>query len=145
MRILYRQLILSACLLCAHFAFGQKIDTIAAWADKPIAILTDGDSVKHFVGKRISVIGKVLKVGENEGQSGSNVFLEMFRLHPENPFNVPIFSKYRKSFEPVNQFDGKTVLITGQVNKFDYTDKEGNFKTGISIILRYPEQIKILD
>lgn len=144
MQVFSRSLLLPAFLLCAHCVFGQNPDTTA----NPIVssiVLTDGDSVKYFVGKVISVKGKVVRVSEKEGEKGQNAYLEMFRFYPENPFNVPVFPKYRMDFEPPSQFEGKTVLLNGEVNAFSFTDVEGRLKAGVSIILRYREQIKILD
>ncbi len=137
-------LFLTAYLLSAQTLFGQNPDStqqsLIGTFEKPI-LVTEGDSVKNYVGQVISIVGPVVGMKKWEGKDGATAFLDMFKGFPNNPFSIAIARDQLAFFDPIEQFKGKQVRVTGKVNKF--TDK----KTGrerYSIFLKKPGQIEIL-
>ena len=128
----------SAFLLLPWIALGQSPDSTQALLNP---IVFDGDSVQYFVGKKIAVIGKVINVSKVQGKDGTMGFVNMFKAYPNNPFSVTIFRQSLAFFEPIEQYEGKKVRVTGEVNVFK--DKNTG-KERYSIILRKPDQIEIL-
>ena len=135
----------SVVLLTAHVAFGQIPDSaqlsLSGTFEKPI-VVTDGDSVKYFVGKIISIKGPVVQVKKSQGKDGAMCYLDLFKAYPRNSFSVVIYREAMAFFDPLEQYENKLVRIKGKV--YSYNDKStGNDR--YSIKLRKPEQIEILD
>lgn len=142
MRIL---MLCSVFLLTVHVISGQIPDStqssVSGTFEKPI-VLTDGDSVKYFVGKIISIKGPVVNVKKSQGKEGAMGFLDIFKAYPNNSFSVIIHREALAFFDPLEQYEKKTVRIKGKV--YSYKDKStGNDR--YSIVLRKPEQIEILN
>lgn len=97
--------------------------------------------MKNYVGQVISITGPIAGTGKFEGQDGTIGFLNMFKEYPNNPFSITIFRAKLAFFEPLEQFKGKKVRLTGKVNK--YQDKKTG-KDRFSIIVDKPKQIEIL-
>lgn len=105
-------------------------------------MVTNGDSVKYLVGNIISIKGPVINIKKSQGKDGAMGFLDIFKAFPDNPFSVVIYRESLAFFEPLTQYEKKSVRITGKVNA--YKDKKtGNNR--YSIVLRKPAQIEILD
>lgn len=135
----------SAFLLTTYVVGGQNPDSTQQLAaigtfENPIAV-SEGDSVKFFVGQVVSIKGLVVNAAKTHGKDGTIGFLNLFKPYPENPFSVVIYRQYLAFFDPLEQFEKKKVRIKGKVNA--YKDKNtGNDR--YSIQLRKPEQIEIL-
>jgi len=109
--------------------------------DSVFAAISNGDSVKFFVGKIIFITGTVVRVTKKNIESGSVYYLEFFKPWPNNPFSVTIFRDQIAFFEPVEQYENKSVRLTGKVRSF--TDKRSGLER-YSISLRKPNQIVII-
>lgn len=129
--------------LPAHFLFAQTPDASSpaqtGTFENPV-IVTDGDSVKNYVGQVITITGLIVNTGKWQGKDGTIGFLNMFEDYPNNPFSITIYRQYLAFFDPIEQFKDKQVRLTGQVNK--YQDKKTG-KDKFSIHLKKPEQIEI--
>jgi hypothetical protein len=128
-----------AFLLAASTAFGQAPDSLGTFQN-PL-IVTNPDSISHFVGRVISLQGPVVSVKKTQGKDGAMAFLDIFKAYPHNPISVTIYREALAFFEPVEQYSQKNIRVKGKVNS--YKDKAGNNR--YSITLRKPEQIEILD
>lgn len=132
-------------LLTTRFVSGQIPDSIQTAAlgtfERPVFI-SDGDSVKYFVGKTISIKGPVVHVKKSQGKDGAMGFMDLFKAYPQNAFSVVIYREALAFFDPLEQYEKKWVRIKGKV--YSYKDKStGNER--YSIVLRKPEQIELLD
>ncbi len=128
-----------AALLSAQPADTTQMASIG-FPETPVTV-TDGDSVKYYVGQVIAVTGIVAGINKKEGKDGTIGYLDMFRNYPNNPFSVIIYREYLAFFDPIEQFKAKKVRVTGKVTS--YRDKKNNVDR-YSIALRKPEQIEIL-
>lgn len=129
----------SVFLLAVSTAFGQAPDSLGTFQN-PL-IVTNPDSISHFVGRVISLQGPVVSVKKTQGKDGAMAFLDIFKAYPHNPISVTIYREVLAFFEPVEQYSQKNIRVKGKVNS--YKDKAGNNR--YSITLRKPEQIEILD
>lgn len=129
-----------AALLSAQTADTTQLALIGT-TESPV-VIADGDSVKYYAGQVISISGVIAGANKWEGKDGTICFLNMFRDYPNNPFSITIYRQNLAFFEPIEQFKGKKVRVTGKVNA--YKDKKTNADR-YSIVLKKPEQIEILD
>jgi DNA/RNA endonuclease YhcR with UshA esterase domain len=92
--------------------------------------IAPADAGKH-VGQTVTVEGAV----SNVHTTGSGMtFIDMGGRYPDNPFTAVIFSDDAGKFPDADEFDGKTVDITGPVRLY---------KGKAEIILKSADQIKI--
>ena len=144
MRPVFCSLFLAAYLLSAQMLFGQNPDStqqsLIGTFEKPI-LVTEGDSVKNYVGQVISIVGPVVSMKKWEGADGVVTYLDMFQRFPNNPFSIIIYRQHLPFFEPIEQYEGSKVRLTGRVRAFK--DKKTG-KDRFSIELKKPEQIEIL-
>jgi hypothetical protein len=143
MRVYFKFMLLAAWAIQVSALYGQTTGTKqgSTGAGESPVFLTEGDSVKNYAGRVISITGPIASIGKFDGKDGVITFLNMFRAYPDNAFSTTIYRQHLPFFEPVEQFKGREVRLTGVVNK--YQDK----KTGedrFSIVLKKPEQIEIL-
>ena len=88
---------------------------------------------ENHVGEYATIVGKVYEVfGSRKG----TIFLDIGGRYPNNPFSAVIFSRDASKFGNVRVYQGKTVEITGRIQKYRGTAE---------IILNDPEQIKVRD
>lgn len=93
-------------------------------------VIAPADAGKH-VGQTVTVEGAV----SNVHTTGSGMtFIDMGGRYPDNPFTAVIFSDDAGKFPDPDDFDGKTVDITGLVRLY---------KNKPEIILKSADQIKI--
>jgi hypothetical protein len=140
MQTALRSLLVAAIIFSAQMLFGQTPDSLVGTFENPI-VVAHGDSVKNHVGKVISISGPIVGTKIWQGQDGATAFLDMFKGFPDNPFSITIRRDQLAFFDPVEQFKGEKVRVTGKVSQF--SDK----KTGrerYSIVLKKPEQIEVL-
>jgi len=144
MRPVLCSLFFAAYLLPAQMLFGQNPDStqqsLIGTFENPIS-LTEGDSVKNYVGQVISIVGPVVGMKKWEGKDGVVTYLDMFQRFPNNPFSIVIYRQYLAFFEPVEQYLDQKIHLTGRVRTFK--DKKTG-KDRFSIELKKPEQIKRL-
>ena len=143
MRIYVKHLLLAAWVMQVFVLYGQTTATNpgpSGTFENPV-LLTEGDSVKNYAGRVVSITGPIASIGKFDGKDGAITFLNMFRAYPNNAFSITIYRQQLPFFEPVEQFKNQTVRLTGLVNK--YPDKK-NGADRFSIILKKPEQIEIL-
>jgi DNA/RNA endonuclease YhcR with UshA esterase domain len=84
-------------------------------------IYTSTEAINH-IGEFASVKGKVYQVYIS---SKGNIFLNIVRIYPDNPFKFP----------NIKSLEGKTIIVTGQIKL--YRNKP-------EIILNSPNQIKVV-
>jgi hypothetical protein len=134
----------SVLLLATRAVFSQIPDStqlsVVGTFEKSI-VVTDGDSVKYFVGKIISIKGPVMQVKKSQGKDGAMAYLDIFKAYPNNSFSVVIYREALAFFDPLEQYEKKSVRIKGKV--YSYKDKSTG-SDRYSIALRKPEQIEIL-
>lgn len=134
-------LLFAAFLLPAQMLFGQSPDSTHNLLNNPI-IVTDGDSVKNYIDKVISIEGKIANATEKAEKGGIAIYLDMFEAWPKNPFSIKIYPENVPNFEDYKKYDGKKVRIIGRVSSF----KDKKFDVVRFLIpLRKPNQIIILD
>ena len=95
----------------------------------------------NFMGKEVTVTGKVVSSYFAEDESGSPTFLNIDHPFPDNELTVIIFKNYLDSIK-LNRLDLEQhqIEITGKISQ--YTDEFGKVRPSIEI--RYANQIKIL-
>lgn len=107
-------------------AFALALTAMPALAET----IQPADAAKH-VGQTVTVEGAV----SNVHTTGSGMtFIDMGGRYPDNPFTAVIFSDDAGKFPDPDDFDGKTVDITGLVRLY---------KNKPEIILKSADQIKI--
>jgi len=94
-------------------------------------IYTSTEAINH-IGEFASVKGKVHQVYIS---SRGNIFLNIVRIYPDNPFTAVIFKSDADKFPNIKSLEGKTIIITGQIKL--YRNKP-------EIILNSPNQIKVV-
>ena len=107
-------------------AFALALIAVPALAET----IAPAEAGKH-VGQTVTIEGDV----SNVHTTGSGMtFIDMGGRYPDNPFTAVIFSDDAGKFPDVDDFDGKTVDITGLVKLY---------KGKPEIILKSADQIKI--
>ncbi len=101
-------------------------------SDKMEAI--DYTQATNFVGENKTVRGKVVKVYYSA--KSDTTFLDFCSSYQGCPFSSVVFSSDKSKFGDINQYEGKTVEITGLVK---------TYKGAAEIILNNPNQIKIVE
>ena len=104
-------------------------------------IVTAGDSIKNHAGQVISITGPIVSTNKWQGKDGMVGYLDMFRKWPDNPLSVTIYRDQLAFFEPIEQYTGKTLRLTGRVNRFK--DKKTG-KDRFSIVLKKPDQLEVV-
>lgn len=104
-------------------------------------IVTAGDSIKNHTGQVISITGPIVSTNKWQGKDGVVGYLDMFRKWPDNPLSVTIYRDQLAFFEPIEQYTGKTLRLTGKVNRFK--DKKTG-KDRFSIVLNKPDQLEVV-
>ncbi|MDO8486217.1 MAG: hypothetical protein Q7S77_00760 [Candidatus Staskawiczbacteria bacterium] len=99
--------------------------------DKTEAI--DYTQATNFVGENKTVRGAVVKVYYSA--KSDTTFLDFCASYNGCPFSSVIFSSDKSKFGNINQYEGKTVEITGLVT---------TYKGGAEIILKNPSQINVV-
>lgn len=76
------------------------------------------DSAKNFVGKEVTVCGKVM--GTYTAKSDNTLFLNFGHDYPDQVFTAVIFSDDQKKFSenPATLFKDKTVCVKGTVKLY---------------------------
>ena len=100
--------------------------------DKTEAI--DYTQATNFVGNNKTVQGSVVKVYYSA--KSDTTFLNFCSSYSGCPFSSVVFSSDKSKFGDINQYEGKTVEITGLVT---------TYKGSAEIILKNPSQIKIVE
>lgn len=100
--------------------------------DKTEAI--DYTQATNFVGENKTVQGQVVKVYYSA--KSDTTFLDFCSSYQGCPFSSVVFSSDKSKFGNINQYEGKTVEITGLIK---------TYKGSAEIILNSPSQIKIVD
>jgi len=93
-------------------------------------VYSANEAAKH-IGDTATVTGKVFQVFTSKK---GTTFLDIGADYPNNPFAAVILQKDTSLFPDVQQYEGKTVAITGKI-----TDYNG----AAEIILNGQDQIKI--
>lgn len=101
----------------SSFASGQKVYS--------------ADEAEKHIGDSATVTGKVYQVFTSKK---GTTFLDIGADYPNNPFAAVIFEKDSSMFRNVQQYEGKTVAITGKI--IDYNG-------AAEIVLNSADQIKI--
>lgn len=86
---------------------------------------------ENHVGEYATVVGKVYQVYESRK---GTIFLDIGGKYPNNPFSAVIFARDTHNFSDVEQYQGKTVEVTGKIRVYQNTPE---------IILNDQEQIRI--
>lgn len=100
--------------------------------DKTGAI--DYTQATNFVGENKTVRGTVVEVYYSA--KSDTTFLNFCSSYQGCPFSSVVFSSDKSKFGNINQYEGKTVEITGLIK---------TYKGSAEIILNSPGQIKIMD
>jgi len=100
--------------------------------DKTEAI--DYTQATNFVGENKTVRGQVVQVYYSA--KSDTTFLNFCSNYQGCPFSSVVFSSDKGKFGDLNQYEGKTVEITGLVK---------SYKGSAEIILKNPSQIKIAE
>lgn len=100
--------------------------------DKTEAI--DYTQAANFVGESKTVRGQVVKVYYSA--KSDTTFLDFCSNYQGCPFSSVVFSSDKNKFGNINQYEGKTVEITGLIK---------TYKGSAEIILNNPGQIKIVE
>lgn len=131
--------------LPALTVFAQSADSthqaVIGTFKNPI-LLSVGDSVKNHENQVVCITGPIVSTNKWQGKDGVVGYLDMFRKWPDNPLSITIYRDQMPFFEPIEQYNGKTLRLTGKVNK--YKDKKTG-KDRYSIVLRKPDQLEVLD
>ncbi|MFZ8805470.1 MAG: hypothetical protein ACO2PO_21175 [Candidatus Calescibacterium sp.] len=77
-------------------------------------IYTSTEAINH-IGEFVSVKGKVHQVYIS---SRENIFLNIVRIYPDNPFTAVIFKSDADKFPNIKSFEGKTIIVTGQIKLY---------------------------
>ncbi|MGZ5004961.1 MAG: hypothetical protein ACXV8H_05525 [Chthoniobacterales bacterium] len=93
------------------------ITTSVAFAAEPTTEYTAEEAAKH-VGEMAIVTGKAERVNK---ASGGNVFIDLGGRHPDAPFTVFIGAKDAEKVGDVQQYEGKTIAVTGKI--ISYKDR----------------------
>jgi len=88
----------------------------------------------NFIGENKTVRGKVVKVYYSA--KSDTTFLNFCSSYNGCPFSSVVFSSDKNKFGDINQYEGKTVEITGLI---------ATYKGSAEIILKSPSQIKIVE
>lgn len=88
----------------------------------------------NFVGENKTVRGLVVKVYYSA--KSDTTFLDFCSSYQGCPFSSVVFSSDKSKFGNINQYEGKTVEITGLIK---------TYKGAAEIILNNPNQIKIVE
>jgi hypothetical protein len=103
-------------------------------------VVNNPDSIQFFDHQYITITGPIVSTKEFMQADGVIGYLNMFKPYPDNAFDLTIFRKSMAFFTPLEQFQGKTVRITGKVNSF-IQKKTGTRR--YSIRLTKPRQIEV--
>ena len=90
------------------------------------------DSAAKYIDQKVTITGTVDQVHK---MNTGTYFLNMGGKYPDNTFTAVIFKSNAEDFGKINKYEGKEVAITGKVTLY---------KGGPEIILRDPDQIKII-
>lgn len=125
--------------------FAQNADTtrqeVIGTFQNPV-LLYVGDSIRNHQDQVVCIQGPIVSTNKWQGKDGVVGYLDMFRKWPDNPLTITIFREQLPFFEPIDQYNGKTLRVTGKVKK--YRDKTtGNDR--YSIVLKKPDQVEVLD
>lgn len=101
--------------------------TTVAFAQKKYSAAEAGS----HVGEYATVVGKVYQVYESRK---GTIFLDIGGKYPNNTFTGVIFASEAGNFADVEQYQGKTVEITGKIRTYQGTPE---------IILNEQEQVGI--
>ena len=105
---------------------------LAGWSSSANAQqVYSADEARKLVGDSATITGKVYKVFTSKK---GVIFLDIGADYPNNPFAAVILQKDTSLFPDVQQYEGKTVAITGKI-----TDYNG----AVEIVLSSQDQIKI--
>lgn len=109
--------------------------------------ITEAVSLRPYVGRIVTVVGKIVRVSYKDQVKGKPTFLEMHTSFPGTPFALTIFEDDRKAgdFPPLKEtYEGKTVAVTGTVNEHDSApDHTGQKVRRTGIKIKSAEQIKV--
>jgi len=94
----------------------------------------DYTEADNFVGEYKTVRGKVVQIYYSA--KSDTTFLNFCSNYQGCPFSSVVFSSDKSKFGDLNQYEGKTVEITGLIK---------TYKGSAEIILNNPSQIKIVD
>jgi len=75
---------------------------------------------KKYVGKSVTVCGKVASTAYASHAAGRPTFINLERPYPNQPFNVVIWGSERSNFSPPPEkaYDGKKICVSGTVRVF---------------------------
>ena len=75
---------------------------------------------KKYVGKFVTVCGKVVSAAYATNAAGRPTFINLERPYPNQPFNVVIWGAERGNFSPPPEkaYDGKKICVSGEVLVF---------------------------
>ena len=74
-----------------------------------------------YVGKSVTVCGKVVSTAYASHAAGTPTFINLERPYPNQPFNVVIWGSERSNFgqpPPEKAYDGKKICVTGTIRVF---------------------------
>ncbi len=115
--------------------FSGKLPT-----SSPITASTTADCVtaldaKNYVGKKVSVCGRVVSATYASRTKGSPTFLNLEKAYPNQIFTVVVWGSDRGKFgTPESDFRGKTIKVTGSVELY---------RGSPEIVVKEPSQIVI--
>lgn len=144
MRSTYRLWAVVVLSIPAFSLFAQISDTasqVLIGTFKNPIIVTAGDSIKNYAGQVVSITGPIVSTNKWQGNDGVVGYLDMFRKWPDNPLAITIYRDQLAFFEPIEQYTGKTLRLTGKVNRFK--DKKTG-KDRFSIVLKKPGQLEVI-
>jgi hypothetical protein len=58
-----------------------------------------------------------------EFSSRGNIFLNIVRIYPDNPFTAVIFKSDADKFPNIKSLEGKTIVVTGQIKLYRKPNK----------------------
>lgn len=99
--------------------------------------IISSDEVKDYIGQEVTVEGTIDQVVNLNDVRGQPTYFNMDGRFPNHKFTLLLWGSNKDYFrEDVFSYEGKNVKVTGLIET--YRDK-------LQMIIRYPEQIDVLE
>jgi hypothetical protein len=122
---MFKKLVFVALLFATSSAFAQ--------------IEIKSEDIAKYVGQKVAVTAKVAGIYKKNAKLKT---LNMVNDFPNHVFQAIIFQDNLEKFPDLDKYEGKEVLLLGEVVLYPKTPQEGK-KQQVQIILNTPEQIEV--
>ena len=101
----------------------------SSYADTSVPVAINYSDAKNYAGDSVSVKGTIVDVYTT---SSGQVFFDYCKNYKSCPFSAVIFATDANNFGDVSRYEGKTIIVTGQIKIYNGTPE---------IVIGSPSQI----